>query len=102
VQFGQRAEEVTEHNLSLVLATGSEVQKQLYLKTLASTIDSSVSLQVRSAPRDQQAARLVITKILRRKGRTLDAMTDQIAVLRAQAAPDDQKLLIGSLPRSPS
>ncbi len=93
VQFAERAEGVTEHNLSLVLATGSEVQKQLYLKTLASNIDSSVSLQVRSAPRDQQAARLVITKILRRKGRTLDAMTDQIAALRARAAPDDQKLL---------
>lgn len=93
VQFGQRAEEVIEHNLSLVLATGSEVQKQLYLNSIADEVNSSVSLHVRSAPRDQQAARLVLTIILRRKGRALDAMTNQITTLRALATPEDQKLL---------
>ncbi|MEJ7618779.1 MAG: hypothetical protein WKF30_17810 [Pyrinomonadaceae bacterium] len=30
---------------------------------------------------------------MRRKGRSLDAMTDQIAALRRHAAPEDRKLL---------
>jgi CHAT domain-containing protein len=34
-----------------------------------------------------------LTTILRRKGRALDAMTDQVAGLRRRAAPDDVRLL---------
>jgi len=93
VQNCQRWLEIGEHNLNLVLASGSEDQKQLYLNSLVGEAYFALSLHVRSAPADEQAARLVLTTILRRKGRALDVMTDQIATLRKRAAPQDQKLL---------
>jgi len=93
VQVSRRAEDTHEHNLGLILSTGSENQKQLYLNTLSGNTDHTVSLHVRSAANDQQAAQLSATTILRRKGRALDAMTDQINSLRQRAAPEDQQLL---------
>lgn len=93
VQFARRAEDIEEHNLGLNLLAGSEGQKQLYLNTLSGSTKAIVSLHVRSAPHDQQAARLALTSILRRKGRALDAMTDQITAVRQHAAPADQLLL---------
>jgi tetratricopeptide (TPR) repeat protein len=86
-------DEIEEHNLALMLTTGSEDQKQLYLNTLSGTVHVTVSLHVRYAPRDEQAARLAFLTILRRKGRALDAMTDQIGALRRHATPQDQTLL---------
>jgi len=88
-----RSAEIAEHNIALILSTGSEKQKQLYLDTLYGDTDSIVSLNVKDAPKNNAAARLALTTILRRKGRALDAMTDQIAALRRRAAPEDQKLL---------
>ncbi|MBA2503919.1 MAG: CHAT domain-containing protein, partial [Pyrinomonadaceae bacterium] len=93
VQSKQRSQEGREHNLTLILITGSENQKQLYLNTLSGETDSTISLHVRSAPASQQAAQLALTTILRRKGRALDAMTDQIAALRRRANPEDVQLL---------
>jgi CHAT domain-containing protein/Tfp pilus assembly protein PilF len=93
IEFLTRAEQVRESNINAILATGSENQKQLYLNTLTGETYSTVSLHAHSAPENVQAARLALTTILRRKGRALDAMTDQIAALRRRAAPDDLKLL---------
>jgi CHAT domain-containing protein/Tfp pilus assembly protein PilF len=88
-----RAADIREQNLTLILNTGSEKQKQLYLDTLSSETDVILSLNVKGAPKNSAATRLALTTILRRKGRALDAMTDQIAALRRRAAPEDQKLL---------
>jgi CHAT domain-containing protein/Tfp pilus assembly protein PilF len=93
IDFHMRGLEVIEGNINAILATGSEKQKQLYLDTLTRKTDLTISFHVHSAPSDAQAARLALTTILRRKGRALDAMTDQIAGLRRRAAPDDIKLL---------
>jgi CHAT domain-containing protein/Tfp pilus assembly protein PilF len=93
VQFNRRALEIEERNLGLIFASGSEDQKQLYLDTLRGGTNSTISFHVRSAPTDEQAARLALTTVLRRKGRALDAMTDQIAALRQRAAPQDRQLL---------
>jgi CHAT domain-containing protein/Tfp pilus assembly protein PilF len=93
IEFRMRGQEVSESNINSILATGSERQKQLYLDTLVRETDATVSLHARSAPANAQAARLALVTILRRKGRALDAMTDQIAGLRQRAAPDDVKLL---------
>lgn len=93
VQFLRRGLEIQERSISLVVASGSEDQKQLYLDTLTGDTHYTVSLHVRSAPADAQAAQLALTTILRRKGRALDAMTDQIAALRQRAAPQDRQLL---------
>jgi tetratricopeptide (TPR) repeat protein len=88
-----RAADIREQNIALILVTGSEKQKQLYLDTLSGETDGIVSLNAKDAPKNVGAARLALTTILRRKGRSLDAMTDQIAALRRRAAPEDQKLL---------
>ena len=93
VELFGRCLEVREHNLSLILATGSENQKQLYLNKFAGESDGSVSMHVRSAPTRPEAAQLAVTTILRRKGRSLDAMTDQVAALRRHTTPQDQALL---------
>lgn len=93
VQFCSRSQETRERNFNLILASGSEDQKQLYLDTLSGETHATVSLHVRSAPASEQAAQLSLTTILRRKGRALDAMTDQIAMLRQRATPADAQLL---------
>jgi CHAT domain-containing protein len=93
VSFLQRASTIKEKNLAQILNTGSQGQKQLYLNTLSGETDATVSLHTRNVPQNADAARLALTVILQRKGRALDATSDQIAALRRRAAPDDQKLL---------
>jgi tetratricopeptide (TPR) repeat protein len=88
-----RAEEISENNISAILATGSEKQKHLYLNTQSNETNLIVGLHARFAPTNAKAARLALATILRRKGRALDTMTDQIASLRRRAAPDDVRLL---------
>ena len=93
VAFAQRANAVRERNIGLILNTGSQQQKQLYLNMLSVESDYTVSLHVRDVPQNTNAARLALTVILQRKGRALDAAAEQIATLRRHATPDDQKLL---------
>ena len=93
VEFMTRGQEIRESNVNAILTTGSEEQKQLYLDTLLGDTFSTVSLHAHTAPSNAQAARLALTTILRRKGRALDAMTDQIAGLRRRADPQDRELL---------
>jgi CHAT domain-containing protein/Tfp pilus assembly protein PilF len=93
LEFQMRGLELSESNTNVILSASSENQKQLYLDTLAGETYGSVSLNVHSMPANAQAARLALTAILRRKGRSLDAMTNQIAALRRRAAPGDIELL---------
>ncbi|MBA3240675.1 MAG: CHAT domain-containing protein, partial [Acidobacteria bacterium] len=88
-----RAANIREQNISAILITGSENQKQLFLNTVSGETDAIVTLNTKDAPRNVAALRLALATILRRKGRALDAMTDQIAALRRRAAPEDRELL---------
>ncbi|MDQ3917605.1 MAG: CHAT domain-containing protein, partial [Acidobacteriota bacterium] len=69
----------SERKLLLMLATGSEEQKRLYMESISEGLDGMVSLHIKSAPDDPAAARLALTTILRRKGRVLDVMSGQVA-----------------------
>lgn len=93
VELCARSQGIRERNFSLILASGSEDQKQLYINTLSGETNATISLHVRAAPEDPKAAQLALTTILRRKGRALDVMTDQIGALRQRAAPGDAQLL---------
>ncbi len=93
VKLIQRATDVREKNIAAVLNTGSQKEKQLYLNTLAGETAAAVSLHVQDAPNNVDAARLAVTTILRRKGRALDAFSNQLDALRRRAAPEDKKLL---------
>lgn len=94
VSYAFRAAEIREHNIASVLAISSEKQKQLYLDDfIGHETNAIVSLSASDVPKNVAAIRLALTTILRRKGRSLDAMTDQIATLRRYAAPEDKALL---------
>ena len=83
----------TPHNLSLILASGSEDQKRAYVATLLSETHATVSLHARAAPDNPQALTLALSTVLRRKGRVLDAMTDSFAALRRHLNPEDRSML---------
>ena len=87
------ATEVGEHNLALVLASGSEAQKLRYMETFAEGTDITVSLHRRSAPDDEGATRLALTTVLRRKGRVLDAMSSSLQAVRERLTPEGKAAL---------
>jgi CHAT domain-containing protein/lipopolysaccharide biosynthesis regulator YciM len=101
VQLRHRGNHIREHNLSLILAVGSEREKASYMATFADETDLTVSLQNRSAPTNPEATSLALTTILRRKGRILDAMSEQIAILRHNFDGETQALFdkLGTLNR---
>ncbi|HEX8129212.1 MAG TPA: tetratricopeptide repeat protein [Pyrinomonadaceae bacterium] len=88
-----RAGEIRERQLALLLSTGSEEQKRLFVATLVEENDYTTSLHVVAAPTDARALRLALTTILRRKGRVLDAMSDQMGALRRHLKPEGRALL---------
>jgi CHAT domain-containing protein/Tfp pilus assembly protein PilF len=88
-----RNAELRERNLALVLTAGSEEQKRLYMATLANETDALVSFHTSAAPTDPAAAELALTTILRRKGRVLDVMSDQVGALRRRLDAQDRALL---------
>ncbi len=87
-----RSNEVREHSLSHNLPLGSERQKLDYLKLFSADIDEALSFHTQFAPQNAQALRLAFTILLRRKGRALDAMSDNIASLRSRSNSQDQAL----------
>jgi CHAT domain-containing protein/tetratricopeptide (TPR) repeat protein len=93
VGLQSRANDIRERNLESILSTGAESQKLSYLAVLAGETDGTVSLHVDFAPQEARAARLALTTVLRRKGRVLDAMSDQIGALRRRLGPADNALL---------
>ncbi|MCA1557346.1 MAG: CHAT domain-containing protein, partial [Acidobacteria bacterium] len=93
VQFRIRANNAIDYSLDLILTTGSEQQKREYAETLSGNTNSTISLNVQSAPSNIDATRLALTTILRRKGRALDAMSNQIEALRRRLTPEDRALL---------
>ncbi|MGB3188784.1 MAG: CHAT domain-containing tetratricopeptide repeat protein, partial [Limnoraphis sp.] len=93
INFLSRGLNVEEQNLNVLLATGSERQKQDSMKTLLGSTYRAISLHIKDAPNNSEAARLALTTILRRKGRILDVMTDNLQLLRENITPENQQLL---------
>ncbi len=89
----ERANSLTERNLAINLATGSERQKLAYLVSLSEITDRTLSLHARSAPNNSQARELAVTAILQRKGRVLDVLSDSLTMLRSRFNAQDQTLL---------
>ncbi|MBI4852962.1 MAG: tetratricopeptide repeat protein, partial [Acidobacteria bacterium] len=93
VKYSQEASDAREVELTRNLALGSERQKQLYLQLYANDIDITISLHVKSAPTSTLAKELALTQILRRKGRTIDAVNQSVEALRTRSKPEDVLLL---------
>ncbi len=92
VSFLARANEISERDISRNLLAGSERQKLAYLELFPRQINNAIELHLQLAPGDPPAIRLALTTLLRRKGRTLDAMTDIIARLRRHTDAQSQVL----------
>jgi CHAT domain-containing protein/Flp pilus assembly protein TadD len=93
VELLSQGMDIEEHNLDILLAVGSERQKQDYMAKLSGTTAATISLHTKAVPNNPQAARLAFTTILRRKGRILDAFTDNLLSLRQNLKPEDQASL---------
>lgn len=85
VGLATRAAEIHEREMANVLRSGTEGQKRTYLERYTSGSDRILSYAVRDAKTDPGAVRLGAATVLRRKGRLLDAVSDQFALLRARA-----------------
>ncbi|MGB7445248.1 MAG: tetratricopeptide repeat protein, partial [Coleofasciculaceae cyanobacterium] len=93
LNFFNQATAVEERNLDTFLTIGSERQKQQYMATLPGTTHRTISLHLQDAPTNPQAANLALTTLLRRKGRILDAVTNNLQTLHQNLTPENQKLL---------
>lgn len=87
--------EAQEAKLAEILATGSEEDKALFLKTFRYATSFAVAFHPRSAPDDPRALAMGLNTVLRRKGRVLDAVAADIRQARAGSAnEEDLKALI--------
>jgi len=93
LELQQRSIDIEEANLALTLAIGSEARKQAYIATLQGTTHYPVSLHLQALSANPEAADLALTTVLRRKGRILDALTDEMQRLRQNLTSPDQELL---------
>lgn len=93
VGLATRAAEIHERDMASVLRSGTEQQKRTYLERYTSGSDRIVSYAARDAKTDPGAVRLGAATVLRRKGRLLDAVSDQFALLRERADPDTRSKL---------
>lgn len=93
INYNKKGNESREKEFLCNLASGSEKQKLLYINKTNSEQDVTISLNLQTAPKDLQAAQSAMTVILRRKGRALDAISQNIEALRRRANPEDKKLL---------
>src|SRR6185369_13557238 len=85
-----RANSILEYNATLNLMSGSEREKFGYLKTISDSENQTFSLNVRTAPNSSEATELAVTTLLQRKGRVLDALSDNLAMLRQRFNTEDQ------------
>ena len=93
INYLSRGLEVQEQNLNILLATGSERQKQDSMNMISATTDAAISLHLQDAPNNSEAAYLALTTILRRKARILDTVTNELQLIRENITPENQQLL---------
>jgi CHAT domain-containing protein/tetratricopeptide (TPR) repeat protein len=93
VKFQSFANAASERNLARNIVVGSERQKLALLATLYRQTNRTISLHVRSVPNDPASRNLAATLILQRKGRALDATSQNLNALRGRFNAEDQALL---------
>ncbi len=82
IAYQRRADAILEKQLALNLAIGSERQKLLFVNAMRERTDRTISLHLREAPDNADAATLAALVLLQRKGRVQDAMADTLAIVR--------------------
>ncbi len=92
MEYRRRLGAIEEQILPLNITIGSERQKLAYFTQLEKP-DKAISFHVGLAARDRTARDLAATKVLQRKGRILDALSENLLALRQRFNPTDQLLL---------
>ncbi|WP_437876255.1 CHAT domain-containing tetratricopeptide repeat protein [Sorangium sp. So ce513] len=82
-----------DRHLTRLLTSGAEREKLAFLGRLERSTSETISLHAISAPKNDEAAALALTTILRRKARALDATAGSLASLRRSMTRQDQALL---------
>ena len=85
--------DLAERDLANVLKTGTEADHAIYFARNSYQLDTAINFELLHAPKSVSAARLELTTLLRRKGRTLDAAAASMSTIRAKLSPEDKKLL---------
>jgi CHAT domain-containing protein len=88
-RFEARLDKAIEFNLAI----GSDREKLAYLEQTFERMGRTISLHLRQAPDDAEAADLAAITILRRKGRVRDASLDSRAALRAHLQSGERQML---------
>ncbi|MBK9261634.1 MAG: CHAT domain-containing protein [Polyangiaceae bacterium] len=82
-----------DRDLDMVMVAGSESQKRDFFSRIAKQTEGVVSLHLTVAPKDPAARTLALRTILRRKGKVLDAVSQNISSLRKRMSDADAELL---------
>lgn len=92
MEYRRRLNAIEEKIIPLNLTIGSERQKIAYFTQLEKP-DQAISFHARLAADNGPARDLAATKVLQRKGRILDALSENLLALRRRFNPEDRALL---------
>jgi CHAT domain-containing protein/ATP/maltotriose-dependent transcriptional regulator MalT len=89
--LSQKAE-VENETFALNLAIGSEDRKRAYITGQDRSIDTTLTFHLEAAPQNPEASKLAFATVLQRKGRILDAVSDNLQRLRENLQSEDRSL----------
>lgn len=92
LEYQRRINAIEEKVIPLNLTIGSERQKLAYFRSLQK-LDRVVTLQVGLGRNSAEARDLAATKVLQSKGRILDALSDNLSILKRRFDVPDRALL---------
>jgi tetratricopeptide (TPR) repeat protein len=90
VRLLARATDIEDRSTARLLVAGPEELRPVRMADLRGTTDAAVSLHVQLAPDDEDAKRLALTTVLRRKARGRECSAGAIARWRRRLAPENQ------------
>ncbi len=93
LQLFTQSEDILEENLSTLISSGTEAEKQAYISTLQGYANAIVAVNMQRTPENQQSLELALTTILRRKGRILDSVSSDFQKAKQQFSADELQML---------
>lgn len=85
--------DLEERALAQTLASGTEEQKRAHVSAYLIAYEKTMTAQIRAQPQNPRMTRLAMTQVLRTKGRVLDAVAGETALIRRHADDETRGLL---------
>lgn len=92
LNYQARANRLFAKSIALNLATGSERERLQLATAEVSTLNRTISMHIRQAPDNAEAAAQAIELLLQRKGQVFDALSGSLETLRQRMTADDGAL----------